>query len=393
MRLASESTDLTKERVKRTLVFLINVDWYFLLHWKERAIAAKFDGWDVCIVTRVTEKKFRDEIVSLGFKLLDVPIVRHSFNPLFELKSLVSIARALSSIDVALIHAITIKPICYSLLISKVLKKPIVASFPGLGKLRSDVFISRSVWLFLKVLLKTTSGKKKKRALATFENGDDYALTKKKGLLFSSVEVLPGAGVNLNEYPLLCQPEKGETVRILFAARLLKSKGIKLLEDAVARLVREGYKLELVIAGIPDESHIDRLDKEDIQALRNREFIRWLGRVEDMIPTFSQCDIVCLPTSYGEGIPRILIEGAACGRPLVATDVPGCREIVRHRLNGLLIQPGDVDSLVIALKTLVTNKDLRYQFGLAGRKLVENHFSSEKVISQTLRLYKSSMRL
>ncbi|MCQ3830627.1 glycosyltransferase family 4 protein [Microbulbifer elongatus] len=374
-----------KRNTSCPLVFLINVDWYFLLHWRERALSARDNGWDVWVITCITDAKFRVEMESLGFNVVDVPISRHSINPLVELKVFRAVARALQSVNPAILHSVTIKPICYSLLINKVSRFPVVLSFPGLGILRSESKVSRCVWWFLRTLL----GKKyvNTSVSATFENHDDRSFTQDKGLLFSHSEVVPGAGVNLQRYPLLDQKKEGVEVRVLFASRLLRSKGIAKLVNAVGQLVEEGYPIRLVVAGIADYSHSDGLQESELKIIRSKFYVDWLGQVDDMLPVFEDCDVVCLPTSYGEGIPRVLIEGAACGRPLVATDVPGCRDIINQGKNGFIVPVEDQHSLVDALKILVVDSKLRNDFGIAGRAYVESNFSDQVVVSQVLSLY------
>ena len=370
-----------------TLVFFINVDWYFLLHWMDRAIAARKAGWEVCVVTCVTDSEIESKIMSTGIDLINIPISRNSMSLLVELRSAIAAFRVLRAIDVTVLHSITIKPNLYSFVLSRLLKIPTVMSFPGLGALRNSSILSRVVWGILRRL--SNFARERNVLVATFENYDDCRFSREKGVYFYRRVVIPGAGVDLRKFPFLRSENRVGPIRVLFGARLLKSKGLLLLVKAIENLIEDGFSLELLVAGIVDESHRDSLTSQEIKFVKDRPFVEWLGKVEDMPPVFDLSDIVCLPTIYGEGVPRILIEGAACGKPLIATDVPGCRDIVEHEKNGILCIANDVDSLMASLERLISSASLRCEFGLNGRILVEHKFSNSQVLTKTLNLYQS----
>jgi glycosyltransferase involved in cell wall biosynthesis len=173
---------------------------------------------------------------------------------------------------------------------------------------------------------------------------------------------------------------------ILMAARVLWDKGAGVFAEA-ARLLRERLRVRMVLVGEPDPASPDSVDQDTLDAWHHDGLIEWWGWQQDMESVYRGCHVVALPTMYGEGVPRTLIEGAACGRPIVATDLPGCRAIVQHEVNGLLVPPNNPRALAQALERLALDPSLRMQMGAEGRKIVLEKFTHEKVNQATQQVY------
>lgn len=174
---------------------------------------------------------------------------------------------------------------------------------------------------------------------------------------------------------------------VLFASRMLWTKGVREFVDAARRLQANGVRARFVLVGEPDGGNPMAIPTDELKAWAQSGAVEWLGRRNDMPTVFAQSHIVCLPTSYGEGVPKVLIEAAASLRAIVATDVPGCREIVRHGENGLLVPVHDVDVLAAVLNELIQDVSLRQRMGSRGREIAEAEFSLAKVTAETLSVY------
>lgn len=370
----------------KKLLFIINVDWYFKLHWLPRAIAAKESGFDVIVATHFTSPSIRTELRKLGFSLVPLFLDRKSINPVNNLKTKQRIAKLIDKIQPEIVHSITVKPNVYSGLICSKRKICQVMSVTGLGltfsSQKTKAKLSKKIItrLYRKVAQNPNSH-------ILFENEDDRELFSRLRIADQSrLTVIAGAGVDLTEYSY--QKEAGNSYpTILFAARMLWDKGLADLIAAAAILRKKGVKFELKVAGILDNQSSAAISELQIKKWHKQGDINWLGEIKDMPKLIAQSNIVCLPTTYGEGVPRVLIEAAAIGRSIVTTDVNGCREIVLSNKSGVLVPPRDPVALAAALEMLLLNKETRIEFGLQGRQLVEEKFCQEIVIKRTLAIY------
>jgi glycosyltransferase involved in cell wall biosynthesis len=200
------------------------------------------------------------------------------------------------------------------------------------------------------------------------------------------VHLIRGSGVNTGHFTPKLQALARNPLKVLLATRLLWDKGVREYVEAARRLKGEGMELEFLLAGTGDKGNPASIPGEQIEAWAREGVVTLLGHVEDMRALLRNTDMVVLP-SYREGVPRILIEAAACGLPIVATDVPGCREIVVHGRNGLLVPPHDAVSLASAIKHLAVNPQRRVEMGTAGRELTLKEFDERLIIAKTLAVY------
>jgi len=372
---------------KTVLAFVINVDWYFDLHWLQRALAAKSAGYDVHLIMAFTDQEIFKRLTGLGFTCYAWQIERKSINPIFNLKGFLALRRHLTAIAPDIIHAITIKPNIYVGLLVYSLKVPYVLSVTGTGTIFSgQSLLIKVVRPIIRGLYKSLWSKTGLRKII-FENGEDRDYFVQTGLCAEQEAVLIlGAGVNTEIFLPVPELVSGKPV-ILFAARLLWDKGLGDLV-AAAKLLRErAVNFEIQVAGIIDKDTMSAIDEAVLKDWHNEGWITWLGTVKNMPDLIAQANIVVLPSFYGEGVPRILIEAASCQRAIVTTDMPGCREIVKHGINGLLVPAQNVSELANALQHLLENPELRKAMGQAGRKMVVEEYSERQVIENTLAIY------
>jgi glycosyltransferase involved in cell wall biosynthesis len=217
-----------------------------------------------------------------------------------------------------------------------------------------------------------------------FQNPDDRRRFADIGLIEQSRSVLiRGSGVSMQDFQPTPEPDTDKPM-VLFAGRLMWKKGVGAFAEAARRL---HHKARFVIAGYAEATSPDTVSRQQLEAWQRAGILEWIGKRDDMPQVFAESHIVCLPSTYGEGVPKVLIEAAACARPIVTTDTPGCREIARQDENGLLVPPGDTQALVMALERLIDAPDLRREMGARGRVIAENEFSLVHVTTATLSLY------
>ena len=222
-----------------------------------------------------------------------------------------------------------------------------------------------------------------------FQNPDDRAYFIENSLVDADKTLLiRGSGVNMTKFKPSPQANNSKPV-ILFVGRLLWNKGIKELVEAARILKTEKLSFTLKIVGGPDFRNPEAVPETYLKSLHEEEIIDWVGRQSDMPKFYREADIVCLPTQYKEGLPLTLLEAASTGRSLIATDVAGCREIVRTNINGFLIPPKSIAPLVDALRVLITDANIRKAFGEASTRIVKEEFSSEIIQGQLVSVYES----
>jgi glycosyltransferase involved in cell wall biosynthesis len=222
------------------------------------------------------------------------------------------------------------------------------------------------------------------------QNPDDARMLVEAGVPASLIRRIPGAGVDLNLFRP--QPEPAGIPMALFPARLLWDKGAGEFVAAARILRKRNIALRFVLAGEPDSANPSSVSHEQLRAWVLEGVIEHSGWIQDMPGLLAASHLVCLPSYYGEGIPKSLIEAAAAGRPIVTTDMPGCREVVSDGRNGYLVPPRDAEALANALERLSTNAEMRRRMGSEGRRRAEESFGLEAVIQQTLGLYEEALK-
>jgi glycosyltransferase involved in cell wall biosynthesis len=373
------------EAERPRVLFIVNVAWFFLSHRLPVARAARAAGYEVHLLAAVTSPAEVTALERDGIILHRAPNTRGSVNPLADLRFLLRTLRVMRTVVPVLVHNVTVKPVLYGTLAARMLHIPgIINAISGLGYAFSD----QSRWMLATTLRGAYRfALRSSRVHVVFQNDDDAREFLSAGIVSRDQSVLiRGSGVDLLTYHPA--PEDPATPPlVVLPARMLRDKGIVEFSGA-ARLLRErGCDARMVLAGPLDPSNPTALTREEIARVTAEAPVEWLGQVEDMPGLLRRAHIVCLPSYYREGVPKSLIEACAAGRPIVTTDLPGCRAVVTHGSNGLLVPARDVSALADALQALIGNPGLRASFGAAGRARAEREFGVERIVEETLSLY------
>ena len=365
------------------ILFLVNVDWFFLSHRLAIARAARDRGAEVWVAAASTGQE--EQIIREGFRFLSIPFRRSGKDIFHEIRTIIKIAKVFRDVKPDLIHNVTIKPVLYSSWISRYIWRPaVVNAISGLGY----VFLASGAKARL---LRSIVGMAYRAALCggrvrvIFQNPEDIELFIAEGIVEKSQAVLiRGSGVDVEVFrPFSEQP--GVPV-VMFASRMLKDKGAVELVDA-GRLLRDwNVSVRMVFVGEPDPDNPATVTESELRAWVEEGVVEWWGHKTGMETVLPLAAVVVLP-SYREGLPKVLIEAAAAGRPIVATDVPGCREVVRDGWNGYLVPPRDHKPLAEAIRRLVENPELRARMGSNSREVAIKEFRIEKVVADTLAVY------
>ena len=365
------------------LLYFITEDWFFCSHFLGRAKAALHDGYEVVVVAR--ESTHGKTIREQGLRFIPFPISRRGLNPFRELLTILRLISIYRRERPTVVHHIALKPIMYGTIAAffsgcrKIVNAPV-----GLGFVfSSGSWKARFLRPFTQVGLKVLLNPRGSRVI--FENQDDVRTFVVARIVRPQDAILiRGAGVDTQEFSAVPEPE-GSPVVIL-VARMLWDKGIGEYVEAAQILKTRGRVVSMLLVGAPDDQNPASIPIKTLEEWNASGMVEWLGHRSDIPRLLAHSFIVCLP-SYREGLPKSLLEGLAAGRPLVATDVPGCREAVQDGVNGFLIPAKDAQSLADALDKLILSSDLRQRMGKASRNLALTEFSSQRIEAETLAVY------
>jgi len=363
------------------LLYLVTEDWYFLSHRLPMAIAAKRAGYDVHLATNVNGHGA--EIESYGFRLHPLSWSRGNLNPLRLLSIIREIRRIYRRCAPDLVHHVALQPAVIGSLAA--IRLPIVRlnALAGLGYgFTSSRLKARIIRPVLKLLLRVLLNRP--MAAVLVQNTDDRAAVLALGVNADRVFLIPGSGVDTEALRPAAEPEG--SIVMGFIGRLLDDKGIRTLIAAHEILRRRGETICLRVGGSADPANPASIPAAEIEAWQRLPGVEMLGHVDDIEKFWAAAHIAVLP-SRREGLPKSLLEAAACGRPLVATDVPGCRVIARQDVNALLVPPDDPPALADAIQRLAHDRALRQRFAAAGRKMAEEEFSSTRIGHEIVALY------
>lgn len=376
----------TNRRSKGKVLILVNDLSYFLSHRLPVAQAATAAGYEVSVGYGELGAVAPEVLAQIGFPTHFVPMQRGGTNPLQELRSLYSIWRLYRSLRPDVVHLVTIKPYLYGGLVARLARiQGAVSAVAGLGSvfIRMD-WRSRLFRALLYSINRLAFGHPNQSVIV--QNRDDASVLVNWGVLDpQKIKLLRGSGVDLTAFTQLDEP--GGVPTVCFAARLLRDKGVYDFV-AAARLLRErGVEARFWLAGDTDTKNPTGLTESELQSLRDEGVVEVLGYQKDIPSLYAQSHIICLPSFYGEGIPKALIEAAAASRAVVTTDHPGCREAVIPNESGLLVPVKAPEKLADALQWLIENPVERVAMGKAGRKLAEKEFAIEKIVQGHLEIY------
>lgn len=368
---------ISLDRNRRYLLVIKNLTFLYSHFW-HIAEAVQRAGWDVWIVAGKTADPSR--LFDSHMNYIETTPAATAWDVIADLKVVGQTRRALREVKPDLVHFIYLKNVLVGGILARLSRTPaVIGAITGMGSLFAEDRMSYKV-IRSAVLLGLRAGYRGTNSLIALENSDDEELLTSCGAVRSDrTGIIPGAG--LDRDAIVPAPSSTGVPVVLCAARMIQQKGVQILIEAARVLYQRGLRFEVWLAGATDPSNPYSLREEDLKAAGEDGPVKWLGHRADMAALLHQCSLVCLPTFYREGLPRSLVEAAAAGRAIVATNVPGCREIVTHGHNGLLVQPRNIEELVDSLEDLILNEELRNRMGEASRQVFESRYTREAVLA------------
>lgn len=380
-------SSLVRETPLMKLLFIVNVDWFFISHRLPIALAAIKQGYEVHIACGITDRK--SELEALGIIVHPLSISRSGTSLFKELKVIKEMNLVVKQVTPDTVHLVTIKGAIYGGLVTRFKKVNVrVASISGLGFVFIDKSIKAGILRFLVTkLYRIALNSSNTRVIFQNEN-DKNIFIENKIIEPKQSLIVRGSGVDLVTYRYLPEPE-GEKV-IMFLARLLKDKGLVEFCDAAVALKKSGFKGRFVLVGDIDLHNPNSLSQEELNNYISSGHIEHWGFTIDAAETIAKSHIMVLP-SYREGLPKSLIEAAACGRAVITTDVPGCRDAITPNETGILIPVKSSEAIIHAIQILCDKDEIRMKMGKKGRALAESCFDIADVIETHLKLYKEAV--
>lgn len=368
--------------MRRKLLFVVNVDWFFVSHRLPIAIEAIKNGFEVHLACAITDK--RELLENVGIIVHDTPLTRSGLNIIFELKTLILLHKVVKKVKPDIVHSITIKPIIYANIISRLLGvKKRVSSISGLGYVFIDnsvktKCIRRVVSSLYKVALKNIDA-------VIFQNSSDRAIVSSLNAFDDSKSIMVrGSGVDLRQFILSQEPVYDKVV--MFVGRFLKDKGIIEFVKSAQLLRLKNVNARFVLVGGIDALNPNSITKLELDSWVNEGFIEHWGYSANISEDLNQANIVVLP-SYREGLPKSLLEAAAAQRAVVTTDVPGCRDAIEPNETGLLVEVKNPQALAEGILKLLNDNELRKKFAENGRLLAEKEFNIKDVVKTHMHIY------
>ncbi len=365
------------------LVFTVNADWVFRIHFLPFARRLRDEGFQITVIARDTGDA--SAIRKQGLKFIHWPVSRSGKNPVLEAYSLSALFRHYRALCPDIVHHIGVKAVSYGSVVSRIFHIPAVHMFIGLGfAFRNDQ--GRSSRLFLQPWLRRlpTDG----RSVLVFQNEADraYAVTHGWGGRDRSY-VVGGVGVDSGCFSFEPEPAFPPYL-VLLASRMLWDKGVGEFVEA-ARILKGkwGSRVRFILAGECDTENPAAVPRKTLEAWKREGIVQWLGFCSEMPQLLKASHLVVLPSYYGEGVPKILLEAAMAGRATVTTDWPGCREAVVHQETGLLVPVRNVRALADAIDFLLENSEVRRRMGESARRRAEAEFTVEEFTKKMLAIY------
>ena len=365
----------------KKVIYFVSEDWVFLNHRIEIAEKIQKKGYKVILVTNLTH--YKNLIEKKKIEVIPLKIERGSLNFRKSIKTIYKLSKIFKNVKPDIVHNFGLRQIVHGNIAAQLAGvKKTFNSVIGLG----SAFISGNFFLkfFIINLLRFTLFFKNSQTLV--QNKDDYIFFKKKiWIRKKNLYLNTTSGVNLNKYKISKEP-KGKII-FLFASRILKDKGIRELIKASKKLSKVTKNFELLIAGTIDSQNPSSISHEEVKSWEAIYYIKYLGHVNNINDLYKKVHVGVLP-SYREGLPKGLLEAAACGKPIITTNVTGCRDVVIDGKNGIIISPKNTDELFLAMKKIVQNKKIRIDMGKEGRNFIKKNFLIENTVKDLINLYK-----
>ena len=365
-------------------MFVVNTDSFFVSHRLPIALAAMEDGFEVHLASSQTDHSENAWSKELTFHPLSLD--RRSSGIVSNLRTFFQLFKLFKQTKPDLVHLVTIKPVLLGGLAARLAGLPsVVAAISGLG----FIFIARGVranlrrWL-VGSLYRLALGHPNLKVI--FQNEDDReCLTRLCALPHHKTALIRGSGVDLANYKNSTLPT-GIPV-VMLAARLLVDKGVHEFVEAARFLKNHGSIARFVLVGDPDPGNPNTINENELTRWVDNKVVEWWGPRSDMPKILASCYVFVLPSFYGEGLPKVLMEASACGRPIVTTDHPGCRDAIEPNKTGFLVPPRDAEALAEGINTLLKDRSLCEEMGRAGRELAESVFDIKQVVEQHMHIY------
>lgn len=373
----------------KKILYIVNSSEYFLSHRSEIAVEVKKQGFEVHVAS--PKDQFKKELESLGFFHHQINLSRSGKRVLLEIKTVIDLFKVLINIRPDLTHLITIKPVIYGGVLCFLLGiRGVVCAIPGLGYSYISEGIKASIFRFiLSFLFRIAFFNKSLKVI--FQNKDDInTISKASNLDQKKVVLIKGSGVNLDKFSYKTLPTKGKAI-ISMASRLQRDKGVIEFFQAAEILKERRHDVEFNFIGSLDSNYASVITENELIKWKRKNVVNFLGHRDDIESLFQKSSIIVLP-SYREGFPKVLQEAAACGRAVITSDVPGCRDAIKEGLTGVLVNPKDPFDLAEKIDYLLSNTVILIEMGLEARKFAEKEFSIERVIKKHLEVYQDISR-
>lgn len=370
----------------KKILFVVNQDRYFVTHRLHLAKLAIKNNFEVGLICSISD--YKEVIESAGIKLFNWQLTRDSINPINEITSIYHLFKIIKKFNPDIVHAVTLKSVIYCSIISKFQYFKPVYALGGLG----FIFTSNSKKARILRIIVTNSLKFlfDKKSIVILQNPENVDLLVRNNIVNENkVKLIRGAGVDVDYF--IPGSNKEDIPLVILPARMLWDKGIGEFVACARRINKQGGKARFALVGDTDNDNPEAISKKQLQEWQDDGVVEWWGYQDNMPKVYQQTDIVCFPSSYGEGLPKSLLEAASCAIPIVAFDIPGCREIVQNNINGFLIEAKNQEKLFNAVKKLLEDKNLSVKFGNAGRDLVIKNFSQKQVGEETLQIWEKML--
>jgi glycosyltransferase involved in cell wall biosynthesis len=371
---------------RKRLLLIVNDAGFFLSHRLPVALAARAAGFDVHVATG--RSALTNTIAAHGLHCHELRLSRGGTNPIRELISFVDILRLLRRLHPEVLHLVTVKPVLYGGIAARITQTPaVVMAISGLGHVFAvDSPRTRTVRRLVLAAYRLVLGRDGLKVI--FQNGADRdVLVRCAGLAAEKAVMIRGSGVDLHAFRAV--PEPSGTPVVIFASRLLKSKGVGEFIEAARLLQQRGVAARFQLAGDIDPDNAASATTAELASWRSSGLVEVLGHRQDVANVLAASNLVALPSYYGEGLPKVLAEAAACGRAVVTTDMPGCRDAVEPNITGILVPPRDAVALADAIQQLLDDPARRRRMGTAARSFAEREFGLERIVDEHLALYRA----
>ncbi len=370
----------------RKIVYLVSEDWYFCSHRLPLGIATREAGAEVVVATRVNDH--REQIEAAGVRVAPIEMQRSGTKPFTDLTTIRQITELYSREQPDLVHHVALKPILYGGYAAKRAGVPaIVNAVAGMGFMFiSNSLFARTARPLIVCAQRALMNRTNTRTI--LQNPDDVEMyTQRIGVSPDHLTIIPGVGVDINQFTVVPEPFAVPTA--VCVSRMLRDKGIHELVAATRLLHAKGVELRVRLVG-PTDDNPASIPRATLAEWNREGVVEVVGPSEDIAGEYARAHIAVLP-SYREGLPKSLLEAASCGRPMVATDVPGCREVCIHGETGLRVPARTIEPLADALERLILDPALRQRLGENARHRAETIFAEKIINAQTLALYEEML--